>query len=485
MIQGCKNHLVRKKALQDKQSLSEIIKFAQGLEVSEAKSKFVEDVVHLEGASSSMRIKQEANSIQNRQNHKNYNVQSQNSFGQRQSNSSSSKHKFERQNHSKPSRTQETSGSGNICTKCGQVHRVRCPAEGKTCSKCQRVGHLAKVCRSTKVSNNNVPGHVRHIQKDLDQNCESKSSLDRLSESVVSDDSQHSWAICGSNLVESPRAKIRIGQTELTMCVDTGTTSTIIDESSFLKLVPKPNLQACKTPFYGFNANAPLEILGEFDTTLILGQKTSKSTVSVVRGNCGCLLSCIDSINLDIVKLDEKKLVLKVDSSNHLEAVQSDVLNRESIFAEFPEVFSDKIGKLIGFQAKLNIDPNVKPVRQKHRHVPHHIKGYVTEKINKMIDDGVLEHASGPMPWISPLLALPKPGQDGKAISDSSQIRLVADSQLIISAIIREHRVCPTPEDLAVKVNGCDLYSTMDLIESYSQIELAEDSIPITTVSSH
>lgn len=35
----------------------------------------------------------------------------------------------------------------NKCHRCGQVHRVRCPAQGKTCRKCHKMNHFASVCR--------------------------------------------------------------------------------------------------------------------------------------------------------------------------------------------------------------------------------------------------------------------------------------------------------------------------------------------------
>ncbi|RNA14471.1 hypothetical protein BpHYR1_014133 [Brachionus plicatilis] len=31
-----------------------------------------------------------------------------------------------------------------------------------------------------------------------------------------------------------------------------------------------------------------------------------------------------------------------------------------------------------------DINPNIKPVRQKHRHVPHHLRKFVSEKIQKI-----------------------------------------------------------------------------------------------------
>ena len=47
---------------------------------------------------------------------------------------------------------------------------------------------------------------------------------------------------------------------------------------------------------------------------------------------------------------------------------------------------------------------------------------------------------------------------------------------------MREHRVAMTPENL-LEAKGSDLYTVFDLIESFSQIELDEESRPITVVS--
>ena len=61
----------------------------------------------------------------------------------------------------------------------------------------------------------------------------------------------------------------------------------------------------------------------------------------------------------------------------------------------------------------------------------------------------------------------------------------MADSRLSNSAIERELGVTLTPEELAIEANGSDLFSVKDLVESYSQIELAESSRQITVVSTH
>ena len=210
-----------------------------------------------------------------------------------------------------------------------------------------------------------------------------------------------------------------------------------------------------RTSVFGFSSSTPSDILGEFEAILILVARKTSKLVSVVREGCGCLLSCNNCVKLDLVSLNQGKLVRSVKSEKSISP--ENFAFREALFNEFPAVFSDKIGKLKDFQAKFSINPNVKPVRQKYRHVPHHLKAYVIEKLKKMISDGILEPVTGSMPCVSPMLALPKPGHDGKAVIDPSQIRIVADSTILNTAIIREHRAILTPEELALEANGSDV----------------------------
>lgn len=46
------------------------------------------------------------------------------------------------------SRSQSKHNKQDICTRCGQVHRYKCPAYGKTCNKCKKTGHFAHMCRT-------------------------------------------------------------------------------------------------------------------------------------------------------------------------------------------------------------------------------------------------------------------------------------------------------------------------------------------------
>ena len=71
-------------------------------------------------------------------------------------------------NRSQSPSNQRTDWSGNrqqsaynqrsMCTRCGQIHRVKCPAYGQQCLSCGRMNHFSKMCRKKSVRNVNVSG---------------------------------------------------------------------------------------------------------------------------------------------------------------------------------------------------------------------------------------------------------------------------------------------------------------------------------------
>ena len=285
--------------------------------MSEAQAKFVEDYVHLDVSGTSQRVKQEALTVGGRHQHK-HNLRgtlNQANFSGSNNTSVNNFHNKASQRPNIPSQSKTENkikgvGSGEICNRCGQVHRVKCPAEGKTCSNCQKVGHFAKVCRSKKVSGQN---HARQVRPDVNPTLGASADYEALSES-----SEHSFAVNPLGPGETPRARIKIGESEITIHVDTGASTTIIDEAHFARLIPKPVLVQSRSPVFGFSSSTPLDILGEFEATLILGSRKTSSLVSVVRGECGCLLSCNDCVKLDLVSLNEGKLVRSVKTERVL-----------------------------------------------------------------------------------------------------------------------------------------------------------------------
>ena len=99
-------------------------------------------------------------------------------------------------------------------------------------------------------------------------------------------------------------------------------------------------------------------------------------------------------------------------------------------------------------------------------------------KIDELLKLDIIEPVSEGSPWVSPLLAVPKP----KTVDD---IRIVVDMRKPNAAIKRIHHPIPTVDETFEKFNQCTVFSKIDLLHGYHQIELHPESRPITTFSSH
>ena len=64
------------------------------------------------------------------------------------------------------------------------------------------------------------------------------------------------------------------------------------------------------------------------------------------------------------------------------------------------------LGKIKGKTAKLHVDHSVKPLAQKYRRLPFHIR--VEAELKNLEELDIIEKADGPTPSVSPILVAPK-----------------------------------------------------------------------------
>jgi len=143
-------------------------------------------------------------------------------------------------------------------------------------------------------------------------------------------------------------------------------------------------------------------------------------------------------------------------------------VDAKTLTAEFPEVFTG-LGKLKDQQVKLYIDTTVQPVAQKYRRIPFHIRQQLDTHLDKGEENGVIEKANGPTPWISPLVIVPKP-------KNPQEIRVCVDMRAPNQAIKRERHNMPTLNELSTILANAQFFTKLDLNQGYNQIELDEES---------
>ena len=107
------------------------------------------------------------------------------------------------------------------------------------------------------------------------------------------------------------------------------------------------------------------------------------------------------------------------------------------------------------------------------------LAGHLLEKKLKRLKDlDIIEETQGATPWVSPIVAFPKP-------NNPESIRLCVDMRLLNTAIERERHPQPTINDLVTELNGACYFSKLDLNSAYHQLELDASSRYITTFTTH
>ncbi|KAL0423636.1 UNVERIFIED_CONTAM: Transposon Ty3-G Gag-Pol polyprotein [Sesamum radiatum] len=114
----------------------------------------------------------------------------------------------------------------------------------------------------------------------------------------------------------------------------------------------------------------------------------------------------------------------------------------------------------------LNLDPGVKPVKQKIRHFGPKKDKIIQEEVNKLLLAGHIKEIQFPE-WLSNIVLVPKPGE---------KWRMCIDFRDLNKAPPNEFYPLPRIDQLVDSTSGCKLLSMMDASQRYHQIMLAPEN---------
>ena len=259
-----------------------------------------------------------------------------------------------------------------------------------------------------------------------------------------------------------PHTDLLIGNTHVSLMIDSGARVNLIDEKAYKEL-NQPTLTQTSARIHPYGCENPLHVYGKFTASIktLNKDKHTNGTFYVVAGNHGSLLSYTTATELGLLNIPVNQI------KN----------NSDDVIGQFPEVFSNQIGKVKNFQVHLHINNHVKPVKQTHRRIPFHMRKHVEQELANLENQDIIEKVTGPTPWVSPVVIIPK--------TDPSEIRICIDMREANKAIERERHLTPTIDDLIHDLNGAKYFSHLDLRAGYHQLELDEESRKITTFSTH
>ena len=364
------------------------------------------------------------------------------------------------------------------CGLCGGTypHSGSCPAEGKQCANCKKLNHFARVCRSKKFQSNKqfTKHHVRSVNNEPGITSDESTQGFATSLSCNSEDSEeYTFQIMNEQLPkenvstlmnDKPVFTLTIEKTPVNLMADSGASVNILNEKDYLSMKSKPPLVKSNMKIYPYMSDQPLKLCGKFQGEIHSDSQSSHETFYVVKGPSQSVLSWKTSLKLNLIQVAHGQSVKEPELPQFLH--------------EFPKVIAG-MGVCKGEPVKIHIDESVKPVAQPHRRIPFPVRKQVEEKLLQLEKDDIIERADGPTPWISPIVVVPKPPHN------RDEVRICVDMRELNRAIIRERHVIPTLDDVISDLNGCKVFSKLDLKQVYHQILLHPDSRYLTTFSSH
>ena len=356
--------------------------------------------------------------------------------------------------------------SPNKCRNCGSAWPHKdglCPTKGRTRRKCGKPNHFAKVCFTPQNKRQN-PRQTRAHQP----HPTAKSSVRQISQDQSSprSDDEYLYTLDQDSMTNSktPLVNVEVNGVPIEMIVDTGALTDILDEDSFTKInqCQTIELQPPTKRIFAYGSQSQLTVLGKFDVAVEFENNCTTSTIHVLQGNHGSLLSYKTASDLRVIDVRIKQ-------------VDHTPLAYKQLVQQYPNLFKG-IGKLKNVEVKLHIDRTISLVAQPARRIPFHMRKCVAAELDSLERQGIIEKVDGPTPWISPLVIIPKKNRD---------VRVCVDMRMANKAINRERHPSPTVDDLIHTLNGATVFSKLDLCSGYHQLSLAPESRYITTFATH
>ena len=344
------------------------------------------------------------------------------------------------------------------CIRCGRGRhpKANCPARNATCHNCRKEGHFASQCLSKRRGPHD---------KQVDSMQDSKPVPSQ--DAVQSDDDEYLTDEVYIDSVVDNREKcwtadLLVGQTEVKFKLDTGAEVTAISERTYKTLVNPSPLEPTSLALFG-PGRAPLNIVGQFSSSLAYNGRTSQHIVFVIKSLQNNLLGFPAIVALEMaVRMDA---IQTPESKSY----------HESIVSSYPSLF-DGLGQL-GDPYEIKLLPDSKPhALYTPRRVPLPLREKVKEELNRMESIGVISKVNEPSAWCAGMVAVPKP---------NGSVRICVDLRPLNLCVMRETFPLPTVDDVLAQLSGATIFSKLDANSGFWQVPLAPQSRHLTTFITH
>lgn len=381
-------------------------------------------------------------------------------------------------NKVKPNKSHAGNVSHNVlCKRCGTNHVYgSCPAYHQQCNKCLGYNHFAKVCKSKSTNYSNKPRHINNVSVTDSEEIGLSENRPNLFIGVLNNDTRPSTNIsettrqCNSIVPSSLGPNKLISKTynewnvnllikdqRVKFRIDSGAQADILPVKIFNRLVSNNRRKNCLkvsqsklTTYLG----ETLPVLGVCSFICTYGNVRKPVTFHVIDADSEPLLGLSTCTLFNLIKRVEN-----VQSVELSDVVKSNI-----------DLFQG-IGKLAG-KHHIEVDPSVKPVIHAPRKIPVTLEKPLRHKLDELERTGIIEKVIGPTDWVNSLVI---------TVKKDNSLRLCLDPKPLNCAIKREHFQLPTLDEITSKLSGANVFSTLDALNGFWQIELDEESSKLCT----
>ena len=371
------------------------------------------------------------------------------------------------------------------CANCGRDgHTARsadCPARTQTCHNCLKPGHYSIKCRS------NAPAdHAFRRSGQADNRRRSKSSHRRRNHrsartNKIDDDIEAAADFVNSVTISSvqvckpgafKQVRCHLADVPVDFLLDLGAKVSIVSRAKFESSLQRySRLQPSDVTLRTYNGQ-PIACLGRISLPVSLGGAYLSTFTFYVtaKGESVMGVDLFDALG-GAVRLGEIDLV-----SHPIDVVTSSTSTSVSTvsLAHYPTLTSG-LGRLKGFVHRPHIDPSVRPVQQKFYHQPLALRQPISDEIRRMERDGIIERIDASV-WTSNIVVARK---------KNGEVRVCVNLSDVNKALVPQRYPLPTMEELTERIAGSTVFSKLDLVWGYLQLELAEECRYITAFVSH
>ena len=350
--------------------------------------------------------------------------------------------------------TQSTNRPNAPCGYCGSSHRRgQCPANGKTCMLCKKVGHFAKVCRSRPPTDRRV-SDIAHGDE-----TEDTGQATAAAETDTVD-----WEMFIGELNSERRRgdgvlwykDIQVGHHKVHFKMDTGSEANIIPRELFNRLdgttlmKHRINLVTYSGERIRPDGEAIITIQGQ----QLLFQVVPNGHPIIGKEACVAL-----------------GLIIRVDDIEQVmgECTENKATTADNLVSEYPDVFSG-LG-LIKSNAHIHVCDQIEPCIDPPRRIPYAIQAKVRAEIDRMLALGVIVEQNEPTPWVNSITIVKK----------TNKLRICLDPTKLNKAIKRGPYPTKTVEEVLAKTSQAKFFSVIDAKTGYWQIMLDHDSSNLCT----